>query len=510
MSDRYRRFRSLLLLLTGSIALAFGQGHWPIGVAVIVGIACIARFFHLTRPLIAVPLFIVAHVLVWEWAYAGMVPLPTPARLGMEAGTSTLLALVFLADRGISRRVTSLPTTLAVPCGWVAFDLASARLSPGGTWGSIAYSFADVIAVAQVASVVGWTGLTFIAAWLGSTINWVSERRRDEPGQARRGLAWMLAIVVAVFVLGAVRIITAPSARPAAQPVRVACVIAPNIFNDESLDALWAYTRGVERPDSSVALARARIAESMEEHFALVERAADDGAELVVWPEANPVLTGAEEVVWIDRARETARSRGIFIGMGMVVFRPGTAERTMNKFVLVDPTGDVVIDFLKATRVPGTQHAKGDGVLPALDTDLGRVSSAICFDLDFPHLIAQAGSSGVDLFLAPSNDWFEARAAHARMARLRAIEQGFALVRPTKDGVTLITDSTGRTRGVLTLADNETGTIAVEVPAVHRRTVYAAIGDAFAWLCCIVFVLLCARAAFAPRHRILDGGAATE
>ena len=97
--------------------------------------------------------------------------------------------------------------------------------------------------------------------------------------------------------------------------------------------------------------------------------------------------------------------------------------------------------------------------------------------------------------LAPSNDWPEAQATHARMARLRAIEQGFALVRPTKDGTTLVTDATGRWCGHLTLADNRTGSIVVDVPFAHRWTMYAMIGDAFSWLCVAIFVALCACAA---------------
>ncbi len=98
-------------------------------------------------------------------------------------------------------------------------------------------------------------------------------------------------------------------------------------------------------------------------------------------------------------------------------------------------------------RVPGSGNVKGDGVLPRLDTEYGRWSAAICFDLDFPRLIRQAGRMNADLLLAPSNDWTEVREMHLRMHILRAVEQGFTLFRPTKDGISAAADPYGRIPG---------------------------------------------------------------
>ncbi len=490
MTERPSPTRSLALLVASTVFMAFGQGHWPSGIMLIIGVALAARFFRVTRGAIAGPLFVVAHVVVWEWAYAGMVPLPAAARLGMEAGTGLVLAAVLLVHTWASRRLTSPVSTLVLPLGWVVYDFASARLSPGGTWGSVAYTFADDLVLAQLASLVGWTGITFMAVWVGAVIEW-ARANRAAGARARRALTVVALVVGTCLAYGAAR---SGGARHG-DPIAVACVVPPNSFDDETLDDLWAYTRGVERPPASVARAVARINASFDEHFALVDRAAADGVELVVWPEANPVLTDAEEPALLDRARATAARHGIHLGMGMSVFRPTSGEPTLNRFVVVDPEGRIVIDFLKATRPPGAGHVKGDGVLPKIETTLGRLSAAICFDLDFPHLLGQAGAAGVDVFLAPANDWRAVRDTHARMARLRAVEQGFALVRPTKDGTTLITDATGRTVAALALDDNRTGLVFADLDPQRRGTLYAVIGDAFAWGCIIAFICLCALAA---------------
>ncbi|NNF41880.1 MAG: hypothetical protein HKN62_02335 [Phycisphaerales bacterium] len=471
-------------LLAGGIGLAFGQGHAPIGVAALVGAICMVRFFRASSALPAFIGFVVAHVLVWETAYRGMVPLPWGARLGMETGVSVLLAFVFLLDRWATRRSRSLLTTLVLPCGWVAFEFLSARLSPGGTWGSVAYSFVDDLVVAQAASLFGWVTITFLVAWIASAVN----RAWDLGAPAwQRGLVGVGLVVVAVLAYGTVRLLPADQADTA----RVACIVAPSTFDDEHINDVWAYTRGVEAPAESTERAIARIEASIDEHFALAEHAAATGARMVLWPEAGVTLTSAEETRLIARAGEVARAHDLYLGLGLFIFRPETREPSINKFVLVEPSGVIAIDFIKATRPPGAGHVVGDGVLPLLESPLGAVSTAICFDLDFPHLVGQAGRTGADLFLAPSNDWSEARATHARMARMRSIEQGFALVRPTRDGVTIFTDGKGRVLASLTLDDRQTGTLVADVPTRGHRTLYAAIGDAFSWACSVALVAVC-------------------
>lgn len=496
MNDKSATATAATLFAAGAFALVFGQGHWPNGGALLVGIILWVRFFRVAKPLIAVPIVSVANVVIWEFAFAGMVPLATPIRIGMFAAISLTFALLYLADRWANRRIDSLAATLVLPAGWTAFDLASARFSPGGTWASIAYSYVEQPVLAQVASLAGWTSVTFVVVWIATTINWTWDRRSRQ-GAMRPGLAAIAVVVIAVFGFGVSRLSTGDIG----QSVRVACVVAPNTYNDEFLDDVYDYTRGIDVPESSTTRARTRIAESLQEHFDMVEVAAKLKPDVIIWAEANAVLTLAEEDEWIQRAQQVASDNQVYVGMGMIVFRPGTGKGTLNKFVLVDPTTQVVIDTLKATRVPGSRNAKGDGILPVVRTDLGNLSGAICFDMDFPHLIAQAGRSHIDLFFAPSNDWLEVAEIHAQMARMRAIEQGFSLVRPTKDGTTLITNSTGQTVASMTLSDNRTGLLVGDVRMGRRFTLYSVLGDAFGFLCGFVFVALLAATRFSPRLR---------
>jgi apolipoprotein N-acyltransferase len=49
-------------------------------------------------------------------------------------------------------------------------------MTPGATWGSIAYTQYGHLALAQIVSIAGLGGLTFLVAWFAAVVNWVWER----------------------------------------------------------------------------------------------------------------------------------------------------------------------------------------------------------------------------------------------------------------------------------------------------------------------------------------------
>jgi apolipoprotein N-acyltransferase len=115
----------------------------------------------------------------------------------------------------------------------------------------------------------------------------------------------------------------------------------------------------------------------------------------------------------------------------------------------------------------------------------------ICQDDFFPSLLRQAGRKDVDILLLPSSDWEAITDWHAQQAPFRAVENGTALVRPTRKGISLATDSLGRTVGQK--SDYFTGddhTLVTAVPVKGRDTVYSVVGDTFAYVCAAGLVVL--------------------
>lgn len=473
--------RALLALVFTSLAL----GRFLFLPAVWLAPVFLVRFVRTAPRRLALPGFVLIHTLALELAFVGTVPLPTFAHIGLFTALSLVLGLVFLADRWVASRSDSFLTTLTLPTGWVAYDFLQGRFSPNGTWGSIAYSLTEQLPIAQLASIGGWVALTFVVAWFGSMVNRVWDARL-RGRSVRRELVVAASVFAAILAFGIVR----PLVGQRTATVPIALLAAPDTFQGEHLEEVWMYTRGLELSDDQRQAALNQIASWQDRHFDMLERALEGGAEIAIWAEVNAAITSAEESDWLARTARAAREHGAYVGLGLAVFSGERGDRTQNRFVLFGPDGRQIWDYYKATRVPGDHQILGDGLLPRADTDLGRLTGAICFDLDFPRLIRQAGRMNADLMIAPSNDWTEARWIHARMAVMRAIEQGFNLARPTKDGISVVSDPYG---SVLARLDTDSGPETVllsGVPTSGVTTVYSRIGDVVGWLSVLGFLAI--------------------
>jgi apolipoprotein N-acyltransferase len=158
----------------------------------------------------------------------------------------------------------------------------------------------------------------------------------------------------------------------------------------------------------------------------------------------------------------------------------------------VDPTGHVVWRYQKAHPVPGEPFSPGDGNVPTVQTPFGRLATVICFDADFPATLRQAGQAGADVLVVPANDWREIDPYHTQMATFRAIENGYSLVRQASHGLADTVDPEGNVLGTADFFTTDPQVMVAAVPMRGVQTLYATIGDLFAWLCLLGLVGLTA------------------
>jgi apolipoprotein N-acyltransferase len=71
---------------------------------------------------------------------------------------------------------------------------------------------------------------------------------------------------------------------------------------------------------------------------------------------------------------------------------------------------------------------------------------------------------------------------HSQMATFRAIENGYSLVRPTSNGLSLAVDYEGRVVGASDFFTTNQQVVVAIVPIHGVQTIYTTIGDLFAWL----------------------------
>jgi apolipoprotein N-acyltransferase len=160
--------------------------------------------------------------------------------------------------------------------------------------------------------------------------------------------------------------------------------------------------------------------------------------------------------------------------------------------VLIDPSGTIIVNYLKSHPVAGWEASimdAGDGQMPVVVTTAGRMATAICFDADFPEFIRQAGQGRADLLIVAANEWKEVKNVHVQMAAFRAIENGVPLVRPAASGISSAFDPWGRVLSVSDYWAPGDRTMTAQVPMGRVWTLYPLIGDLFAWSCVVALVV---------------------
>lgn len=475
--------------------MAFAQGHFPNPVLAVLGAACWVWFVRNSNGWVGFFLTVVGNVIAWEISYRGMIPMPLFARFGVEIGISLALAIVFLTDRFVYKRTSSglgwLVASAVFPCGWVTLDYLNTVFSPTSSWSSIAYSSVGNGSLDQVASLVGWTGLTFLTGWWAVLLANTFSTKPSIKAKSAMGSAGIL-VLIFVCVFGHLR--TVENESDSLNSLQASLIVGPSTYKtDKYLDQVWEYTRGFEQTSERKNQAIAQIKKSKDDFFNLVREEARQGSKLIIWAEANPTISGAEESEWIAEAKSIATEFNVYVGVSLMAFYPQNQTdqpfKSENKLVLIAPNGEVGAHFLKRTLVPGSSHEIGEGDLPLIKTNFGTWTTAICFDMDFPHVIRPSASQA-DLILAPSNDWHEVAEIHSRMARLRSIENGCFMVRPTKDGISSVTNACGQLIASQKTNRTEQSILRASITPHRKSTFYSLIGDLFSWVCIFSWILL--------------------
>jgi len=196
------------------------------------------------------------------------------------------------------------------------------------------------------------------------------------------------------------------------------------------------------------------LADNLAHARALLEQAAQAGAELAVLPEYF-CLMGASDQDKLALAEpfgdgpvqrflaQAARECGLWLVGGTLPLTSGDAVRVRNSSLVFDPLGVCVARYDKIHLFGfdrGDEHfhearsiEPGDAPvhfdLAARDGSTWRVGLSVCYDLRFPELYRAHARAGCDLLLVPSAfTWTTGRAHWEVLLRARAIEnQAFVL-----------------------------------------------------------------------------------
>jgi apolipoprotein N-acyltransferase len=365
-------------------------------------------------------------------------------------------AVVVFAGRAV-RTLSPFAAVVAFPAAWTSYEFLVSLVSPHGTALSLAYSQAEVQPLVQVVSVTGLWGLTFLLTLVPSAIALALTRRAKAP---LGGTAVLLAMVVA---LGAVRLHQGPM-----QPtVRVGLAVT-----DRDIGRVF------DTEDRATALA---IAHGYRDRIAALSR---DGARVVVLPEKMTGVTPASGPEVAAALGDQARLSHVALVAGLN--RVGI-EPPRNVALVWMPDGRQIIEYDKHHMLPGPETGYLVGRQPGLFTAEGQAwGVAICKDMDFQGWSRRYGDRGVRILAVPAWDFVIDGRLHFRMALVRSVENGFALVRAAEQGLLTVSDGYGRIVASMPSGSEPDARLVADVAPGPGATFYTRGGDWFGWLSVVV------------------------
>lgn len=395
-----------------------------------------------------------------------------------------LQTLMWMAVYGVARRIVKTYesgwTVLALPIVSVAMDTLLAHLHPDGNWGSLAYTQADVLPVAQLAAVFGVGGVLFLLMLGNSAIALGLVYGKRLAGAVPMYIAVLVAISLALG-FGWWRLGSAQPAQRSGTPVN---------FGIASVDD---FVRGPHAENSR---------EVWSQYQAQVQELAGSGARIVLLPEKISVLEKLDAEVRKTWLSQLARDNKVWLVAGVGVIDQG---QKYNEAWWFAPDGQLATRYLKHFMapperefIPGHEYAVNDiaGV---------RYAIAICKDMHFSRFGRELARRHARAVLVLAWDFGRDADMAANMTKMRGIESGYLVVRSAREGLLSITDAYGRVLASDRSASLPGATLFAPIDVGPQlATIYTRIGDSLGWACVLAaFVLLFAAHWRVRRARII-------
>lgn len=401
-----------------------------------------------------------------------------PAIYGLVSGCLFLLYRR-IYQTGLFRRVPLLrPFVFAAL--WTVFEWATTQTWLGVPWGRLALGQIDMRPMLWISSVFGGFAVTFLMV----AVNALLAEAIANPKKTVVSGILAAALFAGNLGCGMIWLNREPKSEAS---VKVA-VLQGNI---------GVYEKWTDNIDLD-----------LQTYASLTRQAAEEGAELILWPEtALPYVPDSGRWNFL-----TAFSRELNVNLIIGALYHDQAGNEYNALFYVDrekglsdtiyckrhlvPFGEYVpMKELIQTVIPPLAKVSEVNYLRAgtssalFASEWGEIGSLICFDSIYDSLSNQSVRDGAQLMVLASNDsWCFGSVAvnqHLAQAKLRAIETGKWMVRAANTGISAVISPLGEIEEEL--AKDTKGYLIQTVDFIPQKTVYSRIGNLFVY-CCIAFV----------------------
>lgn len=415
--------------------------------------------------------------------------------LGLVLISATIGTMFLIAGMlfRLASRVTGRFYIVIFPAIWVGIDYLRSVGDIAFPWSFLGYSLTPFLPIAQLATITGVWGLTYIIV-LGNVLIWeilLSYYHNENQVQKWIHAALFLLLLSGIGIWGFLKL-----KEPIHTESSHIALIQTNMdqfhWDNNSLDSAFTIT---ETMVHAAALSKPELIIGPESALlCYLERRPDLSSKVKSWAGAakTPILLGA--LHW-DKAQQGAQNEYDVFNSAFFV-RPGSETMEhYNKQRLVPFSEKMPFEsfFPILSRVNLGEADFRSGNDPKIFSVNNKIKAApfICYEIIFPSFVQQRMNKGANLIVTITNDgWFGKTSApyqHATMARMRAIENRVSIVRCANSGISMFIDPFGRV-----LKQSRLYTRAIldgDIQLKSADTFYSKYGDWFVTICLWVSTL---------------------
>ena len=430
--------------------------------------ALIAQHHVMPRKLSSIPTALA--IGIWLEGYMGPIFNPTGSYMIYLPLVAAMISfLVDMGKRKFNQQTHYRWFVLEGAVSWAGIEMIRLFIPIAGTWGFIAYPLYRQLWFIQPASIFGIIGVgAFIMVvnlvLAQGILHWLKQREGGEAAKMLSGKMisrWSTGTALALVGWTVLSLILF---NPGEGQVVKAAAIQPDV------SPIITGNRG----EKDI------LAEIHANMISETQKAAEEGAAFIVWPEG--ALQYDPQVEDPLALQNLAQEIDSYLAVGYVVNVTDAVFR--NEATVIDPQGDFLGVFGKDHPVLfGGETSPTRGTYPVYDTPIGRLGTIICYDLDYTDTARKLAAQGAQLIGVPSNDWGGIADKHFTHVVFRAIENRVAMVKADGGYDSAIVDPYGRINALAAFPEGGGATLVADVLLGDGRgTIYTRLGDWVGWL----------------------------
>jgi apolipoprotein N-acyltransferase len=385
--------------------------------------------------------------------------MPLPAVIAVIAVQTLLWGFLILVTRRLVVRYQAWWTVFAFPVLSVALDTLMAALLPDGNFGSLAYSQGDILPILQITSLLGVSGLLFLITLVPSALAVAIAYGRS----LRRG--W-IAYATTVVLLGS--------------------AILYGYIRLQSHVTGAETTFGMVSIDEAIGLRASApyVSSILAEYDKSVTALAAQGAHVIVLPEKIAFIPPAKAPEWQQHFSALALENHVWLEVSVGIY---DGKSPKNWAWLFSPDGAHAASYQKHYMAPPERHERYSAgtEYSVITIDGEAYGLAICKDMHFATFGRAYGERHAGVILVPAWDFNYLDGWMAsRITTMRGIENGYTIVRASREGLLTVSDAYGRILAESRSSEMPGSSLLARVTVADPvPTLYTRIGNLFGWIC---------------------------